>query len=118
MEKMQLAGADKVVSPTNIGGMRMASEMIRPTVTTFLDYMLRENSKTFRIEEMIITEEYHGKKILDINISDLKSTLIMAIRTGDEWRFKPDDNCIINKGDILIVMTTPQERLELEKKLS
>lgn len=115
MEKMILAGADKVVSPTTIGGMRMASEMIRPTVTNFLDYMLRDSGKSFRIEEVIITDDYHGKKLVDVDINDLKSTVLMAIRTGEDWRFKPDEDSIINKGDILIVMTTPEERIKLEK---
>ena len=118
VEKMQLAGADKVVSPTNIGGMRMASEMIRPTVTNFLDFMLREDSKTYRIEEIIISEEYHGKNIKEIDVSDLKSTIIMAIKNGDKWTFKPGDDCVICEDDVLIVMTTPEERVKLEKDLS
>lgn len=118
VEKMELAGASKVVSPTNIGGMRMASEMIRPTVTNFLDFMLREDSKTYRIEEVIISEEYHGKNMKEIDVSNLNSTIIMAIKNGDKWTFKPGDDCVICRGDVLIVMTTPEERLILEKDLA
>lgn len=117
-DKMVLAGADKVVSPTNIGGMRMASEMIRPTVTNFLDFMLREDSKTYRIEEVIISEEYHGKNMKEIDVSNLESTIIMAVKNKDKWIFKPGDDFLICEGDVLIVMTTPEERIKLEKDLS
>src|SRR6185295_8361606 len=36
-ERLRSAGADAVVSPALIGGMRMASELIRPSVVSFLD---------------------------------------------------------------------------------
>ena len=39
--KMLRAGADQTVSPHRIGGLRMASELVRPKVTEFLDRMLR-----------------------------------------------------------------------------
>ncbi len=38
-EKMRKAGADAVVSPSLIGGLRMASEIIRPAVVSFLDIL-------------------------------------------------------------------------------
>ena len=40
-DKFYRAGANYVVNPSFIGGMRMASEMIRPNVVSFLDRMLR-----------------------------------------------------------------------------
>src|SRR5512139_816645 len=35
VEKMQRAGAESAVSPTRIGGLRIASEMLRPAVVSF-----------------------------------------------------------------------------------
>jgi len=40
--KMRAVGADGVVSPSRIGGLRMASELVRPRVVTFPDRMLRD----------------------------------------------------------------------------
>src|SRR5262249_31534372 len=40
-EKLRKAGADEVVSTNAIGGLRIASVMLRPAVVTFLDEMLR-----------------------------------------------------------------------------
>src|SRR5260370_9083408 len=51
-EKMLKAGANSTVSPNHIGGLRMASEMLRPHVVSFLDLMLKEQSRTLRVEEI------------------------------------------------------------------
>ena len=53
--KLIRAGADRVVSPNFIGGLRLASEMVRPSVVEFLDAMLRGDEK-LRIEELTIAE--------------------------------------------------------------
>jgi voltage-gated potassium channel len=52
MEKIKKAGADAVISPSFIGGLRIVSEMIRPTVVSFLDTMMRDKEKNLRIEEI------------------------------------------------------------------
>ncbi|MEY2669651.1 MAG: hypothetical protein RJA59_2289, partial [Pseudomonadota bacterium] len=50
--KLRRAGADCVVSPNAMGGLRMVSEMLRPEVTTFLDTMLRNKEQPLRIAEI------------------------------------------------------------------
>ena len=44
-ERMLRAGANSTVSPSQIGGLRMASELIRPHVVGFLDTMLKEQGR-------------------------------------------------------------------------
>src|SRR5438270_5138201 len=51
-ERILRAGANSTVLPTRIGGLRMASEAIRPAVVSFLDLMLQEQSQTLRVEEL------------------------------------------------------------------
>ena len=48
--KLIKAGADEVVSSTVIGGMRIASTMLRPAVVKFLDAMLYGKDKPLRFE--------------------------------------------------------------------
>lgn len=52
--KLRRAGADGIVSAKRIGGMRMASEMVRPAVVSFLDQMLRDPNG-YRFEEVELT---------------------------------------------------------------
>ncbi|MEO8553120.1 MAG: potassium channel family protein, partial [Kofleriaceae bacterium] len=51
VEKIKRAGADAVVSPNFIGGMRLVSELLRPAVVAFLDDMLRDR-RVYRIAEV------------------------------------------------------------------
>jgi len=115
MDKIKLAGADIVVSANYIGGLRMASEMVRPTVTSFLDEMMRDKNKNLRIEQVDLNSSLAGKNIGDLKVNSLKDTLLIALKTDGLWVFKPEDNIEIKSGDSLIVMTTPEERTVLEK---
>ena len=47
--KLLTAGVDAVVSPSRIGGLRMASEMVRPKVVSCLDNMLRDQDNGLRV---------------------------------------------------------------------
>lgn len=113
-DKLRLAGADKVVSSYFISGLRMASEMFRPVVAQVLDVMMKGRNKNLRIEQVEINKDYYGKKIQDLKIEELKHTLLIALKKGDEIQFNPDPEIIISEGDTIIVMTTPNERISLE----
>lgn len=118
MEKMKKAGADAVVSPTFIGGLRMASEMIRPTVVSFLDIMLRDKEKNLRVEEITVPEPFVGKTVADLQLKRYPNVLLLAVRTKDDWIFNPPDDYVIKPQNALIFMSTTQERQEIERIFS
>lgn len=111
--KIKIAGADVVISPNYMGGIRMASEMLRPVVTHFLDIMLSDAYKNLRMEEININNEKVGKKIGQLKLEDYKDTLFVALKSGDELIFKPKDDYEIKNGDLLLIITTPEERIRL-----
>lgn len=115
IEKMKKAGADAVVSPNFIGGLRIASEMIRPTVVSFLDRMLRDKDKNLRIEEVAVPDTYSGKPISSLNLGRHRHVLLLAVKTGEDWVYNPPENYTMQPGNTLIFMTTPGERIEVEK---
>lgn len=117
-DKMKKVGVDSIVSPNYIGGLRMASEMIRPTVVSFLDIMLRDKDKNLRVEEIQIPEHFIEKKLADTGLKTLSHSLLLAIRIKGDWIYNPADDHIVKAGDILVFMTTPEGRVELENKLS
>ncbi|MFA5794229.1 MAG: potassium channel protein [Candidatus Brocadiia bacterium] len=108
VNKLKKAGADTVVSPALIGGLRMASEMTRPSATKFLDTMLRQTSGTYRIEEISIPAGSHviNKKLSELGLRDKYSLLILAIMKSDsdEITYSPPADTALKEGSILVVL--------------
>ena len=106
--KLKRVGADEIVSPNMIGGMRMASVMIRPQVVSFLDIMLREKDKTLRVEEYEITPDSPsiGKNIGDTDLRKKLDLMIMAIKDpkSGKYLYNPEPSIILEAGMVLILM--------------
>jgi voltage-gated potassium channel len=106
--KLERSGASSVVSTNLIGGMRLVSELVRPAVTGFLDIMLREKSKTLRVEEAPIGEgsELGGKKIEEANIQERTGLAVVAVKHGHngEFTYSPKGDFQMSVGDVLIVL--------------
>jgi voltage-gated potassium channel len=110
---MQKAGAKSVVSPNKIGGMRLASEMLRPHVVSFLDLMLKEHTRTLRIEEIVIksASPWADKPLGDLNLRTRYNLLPMALKnasgtaeTAQNFWVNPPDNIRMKSGVVIIVM--------------
>ncbi len=115
--KMKRAGANATVSVVGIGGLRMASEMVRPAVVSFLDTMLRSTDPTLRVEEVPAGPAATGRPIGDLGIDAFASSLLLAVRCGDHWQFKPAASRIVSEGDVLVFMTTPSDHAGLSARL-
>lgn len=117
-EKIRKAGADAVVSPNFIGGLRMASEMIRPSVVSFLDTMLREKGGNLRIEEIKVPGSLSGRPLSSLNLKKHRDVLLLAVRSGEGWAYNPPDDHTLRSDDSLVFMTTPEERDKMEKVIN
>lgn len=105
--KLKTVGANGVVSPNFIGGLRMASEMIRPTVVDFLDSMLRSGQGQLRIHQIVVTSNSNvaGKKIMESGLKDKFNLLVLGSKLpAQEIEFNPPATQILTAGMTLIVM--------------
>jgi voltage-gated potassium channel len=121
LPKMLKAGATSVVSPTMIGGRRMASELIRPEVNEFLDQMLRDKDKNLRLEEAIIPEKSNmvGLALKDTPIRRETRLLVVAVRTEDRsFVYNPDPDLVLRAGTTLIVMGETENIKKLRRLLA
>jgi voltage-gated potassium channel len=107
-DKLKKAGANSVISPTYIGGLRMASEMVRPTVVSFLDIMLRESSEQLRVEEIRVPDCHTGKDLSALDLKKFRSILLLAIKSEGKWIYNPPENHIVKSNDTLVIMTNPE----------
>jgi voltage-gated potassium channel len=118
--KMLKAGATSVVNPAQIGGRRMASELVRPEVNEFLDQMLRDKTKNLRIEEAIVPEKstFVGTSLKDSPIRRETKLLVIAVRDKDRsFVYNPDPEHVIDGGTTLIVMGDAESVVKLRKIL-
>ncbi len=109
--RLRQAGADGVVSPAHIGGMRLASELVRPSVVGFLDTMLRDTNRNLRIEEVLVeaSSAFSGQRVSALKLHDYGSgLLLLAMRTaGGEYLFNPAAETVVEAGSHLIAMGDP-----------
>ena len=118
-DKMKKAGADSVISPAFIGGMRMVSEMVRPATTTFLDLMLRERGRVLRFDEVTVPpgSPLAGKTVGEADFESRTGALFVARRRGGgkDFDFNPGKNARIEAGDVLVFIAAPEMIAGLEK---
>jgi voltage-gated potassium channel len=111
-DKIKKAGADSVISPAFIGGMRLVSEMVRPAVVGFLDMMLRDREKGLRVEEVEIDRgsPLAGKTIREAEIAAKTGALLVAVRKSGtkDYEFNPPADLRIEEEDVLIFMGNPE----------
>jgi voltage-gated potassium channel len=116
MEKLRKAGADAIVSPDFTGGKRIASAMVRPTVQTFLDEMLRSDAN-LRIEEVRVPAGFESCAFGNLHLRN-PDYVILALRRGSEWLFNPSDDCQLGPGNVLILMASPKGLESIRTRLS
>jgi voltage-gated potassium channel len=106
-QRIKSAGADAIVSPQFIGGMRLVSEMVRPTVVSFLDLMLRDLDKNMRIEEVQVEtgSPLVGQTLQDEGIAQ-SEVLVMAIQELGASRFQyvPAAETRLMPGHTMVVL--------------
>ena len=113
-EKLKRVGADSVVSTNFIAGLRMASEMFRPAVVSFLDRMLRDKERNIRIDEMPVPEGAALKTLGEAR----RHALVLSIQQQDgSYEFNPPEGTALVAGHTLIFMGTPDDRERLKTAL-
>lgn len=109
--RLRQAGADAVVSPAQIGGLRLASELLRPTVVGFLDQMLRDTNRNLRIEEVLVSHAspFAGQTVAQLNLHQAGTgLLLLALRSpAGDYQFNPPAATVVAPGTRLITMGDP-----------
>lgn len=111
--KLLQAGADRVVNPHEIGGERMASLMTHPNVVDFLGETMSDRSLQFRLIEAEVGESslLQDRPLGDTGIIDATGITVLAIRRPDgSFVHHPGADQMVEAGDVLIVIGTPEEQ--------
>lgn len=119
VSKLKRAGADRVVSPYGIGGKQMATLMLKPLVSDYLDVVTSGGELEFRMEELELTPVCCaiGQSIQDMAVRKRTGATILAVRHGQSGVFdsNPSPDVILAPGDTIIAIGTPGEIVKLEE---
>jgi voltage-gated potassium channel len=101
------AGADRVMSPYTLGGVRMAMAILRPAMLDFIEITTSRQSLELRMEEITVCQgsPYVGQTLEDSGIRKRFGLIIVAVKKGtDKMIFNPMASYVIAEGDRLIAM--------------
>ncbi|MBT8763937.1 potassium channel protein [Desulfohalobiaceae bacterium Ax17] len=107
IKKLQFAGADRVLTPYIIGGMRMAQVALRPTVIDFLELALLEQDLDLQLEELEISEssELVGKDLIQSEIRPRFNLIVIAIKKASgDMIYNPVPKTVLEAGDTLVAV--------------
>lgn len=117
-QKLLRAGADRVVSPYHIGGLRMAHTILKPAVVDFIEFATRTGNIELQMEEIMVQKgsRIAGLPIDKSGIGRELGVIIVAIKRSDGiMKFNPTSRTEIHAGDVLIALGETPRLNELEK---
>ncbi len=101
------AGADRVMSPYTLGGVRMAMAILRPAMLDFIEITTSRQSLELRMEEIAICKgsPFIGRSLEGSEIRKRYGLIIVAVKKDSgKMIFNPMANYTIDEGDRLIAM--------------
>ncbi len=120
-EKLIRAGADRVISPPRIGGLRMASVILHPALVNFLDVMVHGDDVSLGLEEVFVRP---GSSLADKSLLDeifvkpeLTGCIVVGLKDRDgKVSIRPPGHTTLKEGDMLIVLGR-QEQIDKLKEM-
>lgn len=111
-KKLLMAGANRVISPYFISGIRMAALAIRPVASDFLDLVTHGGQVDFSLYEMPIPDNSPlvNKTVGVADIRGNSGALILAIKKNDgSFDLQPKASSVIHQNDVLVVIGTQEQ---------
>jgi voltage-gated potassium channel len=115
--KLITAGADEVVLPDHIGGLRLASGILQPQLVGFLEN-ITQNQDGARFTESIIQEgaALDGISLKAASIPEQAGLVVIAIHDNDgTFLYNPPGDKKIAAGDALLVIANQKQLQTLHK---
>ena len=115
--KLIIAGADEVVLPDHIGGLRLATGLLQPQLVGFLENMT-QNRLDAQFNESIIQEgaPLDGISLRAASIHEQTGLVVIAIQDSDgTFLYNPPGDKKLVAGDALLVIANQKQLQTLHK---
>ena len=112
------AGADRVMSPYQIGGLQLAQTALRPAVVDFVQLAtssdnLELNMEQVRIGDGVVARRAHDPRVQRCG-SDSASSSSASSAPAARMEFNPPPESVMRVGDFLVVLGRAKNLRELE----
>jgi voltage-gated potassium channel len=115
--KLLRAGANRVISPYQIGAVQMAQTALRPAVVDFVELATSSENLELAMEQVTIggASSLANRSIVDANLRQRFGVIVVAIRRSDgRMEFNPPPDATMRSGDQLVVLGQPEQLKGLE----
>jgi voltage-gated potassium channel len=115
--KLKRAGANRVISPYQIGAVQMAQTALRPAVVDFVELATGSENMDLAMEEITITakSKLAETTLVEADIRRRFGIIVVAIQRHDlGMEFNPDPDMPVRAGDTLVVLGRPDSLRQLE----
>jgi len=119
--KLRRAGADSVVAPNYIGGVRLFSEMVSPKTVAFLDRIVQFGSGiSVGIEAIDIPESSPlvGKRLAETRLREAGGLVVAVHRADGDYVYNPGSEQELQAGDSLIVLADSDDVAALRRSVA
>jgi len=117
--KLRRAGADRVISPYQIGATHMVQTALRPAVVDFVQLATSSERLDLSMEQVHITDDsaLANQSIVDAGIRQKFGVIVVGIkRAGGSMEFNPPPEAVMRAGDELVVLGRTDSVKALEKE--
>jgi voltage-gated potassium channel len=116
-DRLRLAGADRVINPYRLGGMRLAYTAIKPTVTDFVEASMAGTSVELELAEIVVhpSSELAGKTLAGAEVRRRFGIIVVALKRGETSHFNPAPDMDIEAGDVLVALGPTQALEQIER---
>ncbi len=121
-KKLKKAGADRVISPIQIAGQRMASVMLRPSVVSFLDVVVGGQNIDMRLEQVPIASgsPLIGKTLRESGSGQHTGAVVIGINDDrDRTKVNPSSTTVLSnvnlkENNVLIALGSEEQLAKLK----
>ena len=116
--KLRRAGADRVISPYQIGATQMVQTALRPAVVDFFHLATSSDRLDLSMEQVHIKDDspLANQTIVDAGIRQRFGVIVVGIkRAGGGMDFNPPPEAVMRSGDELVVLGRTESVKALEK---
>ena len=115
------AGANKVVSPYDLGARRMAHAILRPAVIEFLEMAFADDNIDVEVEQITVKGKSPvvRRTLYEAEIRPRFNVIVISIKKEDgRMVFNPDSETLLEKNDVVVVVGQAANIKGLEKLLA